>query len=77
MPCELCKAMPQNIRTIQPHERLRQTGVTQRLSRPGKLKAVWITEYVCDICETRWRHIDDAGKQDVGWTIESVKLSCA
>jgi hypothetical protein len=55
---------------------LRQVGVTQRIARPGKAKAIWVTQHVCDICETEWRHVDDPVNPWVGWSIERSAELC-
>lgn len=78
MPCKLCISMPQNIRTNKRHERLLQVGLTQRISRPGRAKAVWLTHHQCELCETRWLHVDDPSDPQAGWSIEEeVPELCA
>lgn len=72
MICALCNSMPQNVRTDKRHERLRQIGVTQRISRPGKAKAIWVTQHVCDVCDTEWRHVDDPANPCIGWSVERI-----
>lgn len=72
MTCELCNALPQHVRTLRSHEHLRQIGVTQRIARPGRGKAAWITEYVCELCETEWQHVDDPCDRHAGWSILRV-----
>lgn len=69
MSCSLCKALPQHVRSNKRHERLQQVGLTERVSKAGKTKAAWITYYVCDICETKWRHIDDPTNTSAGWSV--------
>lgn len=76
MSCDLCNCIPHNIRTSKRHERLRQIGTTERISRGTKTKAVWITQYVCDICSTHWRHVDDPGNVNVGWSLEGQEKLC-
>lgn len=76
MPCNLCASLPQNVRTNRRHERLRQIGITERISRPGKAKAIWVTHHVCEICETEWRHVDDPYNPRAGWSMEGVPELC-
>jgi hypothetical protein len=68
--------MPRNLRTSKRHERLQQIGITQRIARPGKAKAVWITYHLCEICETQWRHVDDPEDPCVGWSVEKEAEVC-
>jgi hypothetical protein len=70
MLCRLCEALPQHTRTNKDHEHLHQVGLTERISKPGKIKAAWLTHYVCAICNTRWQHIDDPADATAGWSIE-------
>jgi hypothetical protein len=71
MPCDLCKTLPQNIRSNKQHERLNQVGLTERISKTGKTRAAWVTYYVCEICETEWRHVDDPANPNAGWSIDT------
>jgi len=73
MPCELCISMPQNTRTSKRHERLQQVGLTRRISRPGRAKAVWLTTHRCELCETVWLHTDDPCDAQAGWSIERTE----
>lgn len=70
MPCNLCKMLPQHIRSDKRHERLQQVGLTERISRAGKSKAAWVTYYVCEICETKWQHVDDPSNTSAGWSVQ-------
>jgi hypothetical protein len=76
MLCILCTTLPQNMRTSRRHEHLQQIGITERISRPGKAKAAWITRHVCEICETEWRHVDDPVDPYAGWSIERIVETC-
>ena len=76
MPCELCSSLPRNVRTLKSHERLRQIGMTQRIARPGRGKAAWITQHVCEVCETEWRHVDDPCDHRAGWSVLRVPEYC-
>lgn len=76
MPCELCEALPQNVRTSKRHERLRQTGITQRCAGAGK-KAAWVTQHVCDLCQTSWQHTDDPADPGTGWSVEKIAETCS
>lgn len=69
MTCDLCASMPLNMRTNKRHERLQQIGMTRRIARPGKAKAAWVTEHVCDACGTEWRHVDDPYDTRAGWSV--------
>lgn len=70
MPCNLCKMLPQHVRSDKRHERLQQVGLTERVSRAGKTKAAWITYYVCEICGTKWQHVDDPANTMAGWSVQ-------
>jgi hypothetical protein len=70
MLCNLCKTLPKHVTSEKRHERLQQTGITERIRNPGKIKAAWITYYTCEICETKWRHIDDPAQTHNGWSVE-------
>lgn len=70
MPCSLCKALPQHVRSNKRHERLQQVGLTERISKAGRTKAAWITYYVCETCETKWRHVDDPANARAGWSVQ-------
>lgn len=70
MLCTLCKALPQNVPTDKRHERLQQVGLTERIPKEGKTKAAWITYYVCEVCDTKWRHIDDPANIRAGWSVQ-------
>lgn len=74
MTCELCNALPRNVRTVKRHERLRQIGLTQRIARSGHGKAAWVTFHVCDLCTTYWRHVDDPADAQAGWTVERAAV---
>ncbi len=76
MTCKLCLSMPQNVRTNKCHERLRQIGMTQRILRPGRAKAIWVTRHICEVCETEWRHVDDPADPGAGWSIECIEQAC-
>jgi SET domain-containing protein len=71
MLCELCRSVRQNTRNRKIHERLRQVETTERIARSGKFKPVWITRFLCEICGTKWRHEDDSGNNNIGWSIEN------
>lgn len=68
MICHLCASMPLNVRTNRRHERLQQIGVTRRIARGSKAKAIWVTEHMCEICATEWRHVDDPCNPRAGWS---------
>ncbi len=70
MPCNLCKMLPQHVRSDKRHERLQQVGLTERISRTGKARAAWITYYICEICETQWQHVDDPLNTMAGWSVQ-------
>lgn len=70
MLCDLCRSIDQDVRNPKIHERLRQVDSTERIARPGKRKAVWVTCFQCDTCGTRWRHVDDHANKQAGWSIE-------
>jgi hypothetical protein len=72
MQCLLCASLPVNLRTSRSHEYLKQVGVTERIARPGKGKAAWITHHVCSVCETEWRHVDDPYDKKAGWSLERI-----
>lgn len=76
MACKLCNALPRNMRTDKRHERLQQTGLTERVARPGKSKAAWITFHVCELCDTEWRHVDDPTDPRAGWSMERSSELC-
>ncbi|NEX61737.1 hypothetical protein [Noviherbaspirillum galbum] len=58
------------------HEHLVQIGLTQRIARPGKGKAAWITHYACSQCHTEWKHTDDPYDRAAGWSIDK-EVQCA
>jgi hypothetical protein len=66
----MCKALPKHVTSDKRHERLQQIGVTERVPNAGKTKAAWITYYMCEICETKWRHVDNPANTHAGWSIE-------
>ena len=75
MPCGLCETLPQHIRSDKKHERLRQIGLTERVSGAGRTRAAWITYYTCEICESKWQHVDDPANEYAGWSIEKHPAS--
>jgi hypothetical protein len=70
MTCDLCKSTEQNARGKYVHERLLQVGVTERLTRSPRAKAIWVTRFRCEICGTHWRHDDDLHTGTAGWSME-------
>lgn len=74
MMCELCSSLARNDRVREPHERLRQVGLTQRIARHGRGKAAWVTFHVCDQCATQWCHVDDPRNPRAGWSVEQAAL---
>ena len=76
MLCNLCLLVEQNVRSNKRHERLRQIGLTERILHPGRSKAVWVTRHLCEICETTWRHVDNANDPCAGWSVEETPQLC-
>jgi hypothetical protein len=70
MTCDLCKATEQNARGKHVHERLQQVGMTERVSRSPRSKAIWVTRFRCEVCGTQWRHDDDLHTGNAGWRVE-------
>jgi hypothetical protein len=69
MPCALCQSVDQNVRNLRIHERLRQIGTTERITRSANRKAAWVTWFCCEVCGTEWRHEDDQNNNRAGWSI--------
>ncbi len=75
MTCELCKSTEQNARSKHVHERLQQVGVTERVTRAVRAKAIWVTRFRCQLCGTEWRHEDDMHTGHAGWAIEQPAVA--
>jgi hypothetical protein len=77
MTCDLCKSTEQNTRGKRAHERLQQVGLTERVGRAPRGKAIWVTRFRCDVCGTHWRHDDDLHTGIAAWSIERLAAATA
>jgi hypothetical protein len=69
MICELCKNTAQHPAAKKAHERLVQTGVTERVTRSPRTKPTWITRFECQLCDALWRHEDDTHNGRGHWSL--------
>jgi hypothetical protein len=69
MVCILCRTLEGQSPFARAHERLAQSGSTERIAGQSKREAVWITTYTCTECRVNWQHIDAAGDPNAGWHV--------
>jgi hypothetical protein len=77
MSCTCCRTLACNPGSPRAHENLKQVGLTQRVARPGRVKAAWVIHHLCTTCKTLWRHVDDPLNPSAGWTREGPAASAA